>query len=192
MFAADEFTSVALRESFVRQYQIEVGLYSYGCFDPDRIGRQTRFGRYCSVAPTAHIFRRNHGVEFLGLTPYFYNANLGVVDEDKIPFEHLEIGDDVWLGHGSVILPSVTRIGRGAVVAAGAVVTSDVEPYSIVGGNPAKLIRMRFDDETIAKIEQSGWWQMTPQELKKEIASRPEFFFDTAAYFTGRDAEAMS
>ncbi|WP_407931962.1 CatB-related O-acetyltransferase [Erythrobacter aurantius] len=183
---SDEFSSVKLRREIFAQYEIEVGLYSYGCFDPTRIGRKTRFGRYCSVSPTAYIFRRNHGLEFLGLTPYFYNELLGVVEEDKIPHEPLEIGDDVWLGHGSVILPSVKRIGRGAVIAAGAVVTKDVEPYGIVAGNPAKLIRKRFNDETIEKIERSGWWKMTPSDLKREIGIQPQLFFEPQIHLRDR------
>ena len=187
MLRPDEFTSLALRKKMREQYQIEVGLYSYGCFDPERIGRMTRFGRYCSIAPTAHVFRRNHGVNFLGLTPYFYNANLQVVEVDKIPYEPLEISDDVWLGHNSVVLPSVKRIGRGAVIAAGAVVTVDVEPYSIVGGNPAKLIRKRFDEETIDKIEQSEWWKLSPSEIRREIRHRPEFFFEPANYLHAQE-----
>lgn len=180
-FPEDEFTSVTLRNRFRDQYDIEVGLYSYGCFDSDRIGRRTRIGRYCSFAPTAYVFRRNHGVEFLGLTAYFYNRSLGVVDDDTVPYRPLEIMDDVWLGHNCVILPSVSRIGRGAVIGAGAVVSRDVEAYSIVAGNSAKPIRKRFDDDLIAKIERSQWWELSPSELRRVFQRAPDFVLNPAA-----------
>jgi virginiamycin A acetyltransferase len=175
LFPEDEFTSIPLRNRFRDLYEINVGLYSYGCFDADRIGRRTTIGRYCSFAPTAHIYRRNHGVEFLGLTAYFYNRSLGVVDNDTISYRPLEVMDDVWLGHNSVILPSVSKIGRGSVIGAGSVVSRDVEPYSIVVGNAAKPIRKRFSDEIIDKIERSKWWELSPSELRKVFELVPDF-----------------
>lgn len=72
------------------------------------------------------------------------------------------IGNDVWLGASSVVLKGVT-IGDGAVVGAGAVVTKDVPPYAIVAGNPAQVIRFRFDEETIARLLASQWWDRDPQ-----------------------------
>lgn len=69
------------------------------------------------------------------------------------------IGNDVWLGANSLVLKGV-KIGDGAVIGAGAVVTKDVPPYAIVGGNPAKVIKMRFDDETIGKLMQLQWWNL--------------------------------
>ena len=174
----NEFTSLALRDKFAKLYNIEIGLYSYGCFDRSRIDPNTKFGRYCSISPTARIFRRNHGVKFIALTPYLYNSSLGVVSSDTIIYKKLEVSDDVWLGHNCIILPSVNKIGRGSIVAAGAVVTCDVEPYSIVGGNPAKFIKSRFDRELIKRIEDSGWWNLTPEQLRIEIKLHPDFYFN--------------
>ena len=75
------------------------------------------------------------------------------------------IGNDVWIGSLALILQGVT-IGDGAIVADGAVVTKDVAPYSIVGGTPAKLIKMRFDKDIITYLAQLRWWDLPPEELK--------------------------
>lgn len=177
-----ELESPQLREKY-RRNGVDVGLYSYGCFDFRRIPPGTTLGRYCSVAETAQIFLRNHGIEFLGLTAYLYNAALGTVDRDMVETSRLDIGDDVWLGHNSIILPSTKSIGRGAIVAAGAVVTKPVPAYAIVAGNPARVIRMRFEPHIIEAIEKTRWWEKTPEELKEMIAQTPDLVFRPQEYF---------
>lgn len=181
----EELTSFSLREKY-RAMGVEAGLYSYGCFDLTRVPAGVTIGRYCSFAPTAQIFLRNHGIGFLGLTAYLYNETLGVVNRNMMPHARLEIGDDVWLGHNSIILSQVGRIGRGAAVAAGAVVTREVPPYAVVAGNPARVIRMRFDETTIAAIEQTRWWELDLEGLRKLVNDNPELAFDPARYFEGR------
>jgi virginiamycin A acetyltransferase len=171
-----ELTSTKLRAQFLAM-EIEVGLYSYGCFDAGRIGRRTKVARYCSFADTARVYTRNHGVTFLGLTPYFYNPHLNVVDDDMIPHVPVSIADDVWVGHAAVILPSAGSIGRGAVIGAGSVVTRPVPAYAIVGGNPAKVIRMRFDQPTIDVIEKTRWWEGTPDDLRALVRDNPDLVF---------------
>ena len=76
----------------------------------------------------------------------------------------MTIGHDVWLGSGAIVLSGVT-IGHGAVVAAHAVVTRDVPPYAIVGGNPAKVIRYRFDEETVAALLEAPWWDLPRDKI---------------------------
>ena len=76
------------------------------------------------------------------------------------------IGNDVWIGYRAIILSGVT-IGDGAVIAAGAVVTKDVPAYGIVGGNPAKLIKKRFDDETIPRLLKIAWWNWDDAKIEK-------------------------
>ena len=76
----------------------------------------------------------------------------------------MTIGHDVWLGSGATILSGIT-IGHGAVVAAHALVTKDVPPYAIVGGNPAKIIRYRFDDGTIAALLEARWWDLPRERI---------------------------
>jgi virginiamycin A acetyltransferase len=173
----DEFESRKLRDIFRREYDIEIGMYSYGCFDPDRIASGTRFGRYCSVAPSATIFSRNHGLNFISLHPYLYNSNLGVIEKDTIDHGACVVEDDVWLGHNSIVTPNVQLIGRGAVVAAGAVVTRDVPRYAIVAGNPARVLRYRFSQEVIEKIEKTRWWELGKDELKNMTTENPGAVF---------------
>lgn len=106
------------------------------------IGNNVMFG------PEVTIRGGNHRIDIIG------KPMIDVRDDDKRPEDDpgVMIDDDVWIGTRAIILAGVT-IGRGAVVAAGALVTRDVPPYAIVGGNPAKVIRMRWDDETIERHE---------------------------------------
>ena len=94
-------------------------------------------------------------------------------EENRLPFDAakpIHIGHDVWIGYGAIIMDGVT-IGTGAVVAAAAVVTKDVPPYAIVAGVPARIIRYRFDDDTIRRLLESRWWDF-PEEF---IATRLKF-----------------
>lgn len=174
----NEFDSVWLRRFFEEKYGIRVGMYSYGCFDPLRVPRGTVIGRYCSFARTATIFNGNHGTGFLTTHPYVYNPSLGMVELETIERTQCSIEDDVWLGHNSVVLPSVRSVGRGAVVAAGSIVTKDVPRYSIVAGNPARVIKFRFSDNLIVEIEKSRWWELDRETLRKMIETCPDLIFN--------------
>ena len=78
------------------------------------------------------------------------------------------IENDVWIGYGSTIMPGV-RIGNGSIIAAKSTVTKDVEPYSIIGGNPGKLIRKRFDDSQISKLLEINWWNWDIERITKNV-----------------------
>jgi virginiamycin A acetyltransferase len=181
---ASEYADLVLRDKY-RRLGVEIGLYSYGCFDMARVPAGVTIGRYCSFAPTAQIFLRNHGVSFIGLTAYLYNETLGVVERNMMPHATLTIADDVWLGHNAILLPQVGTVGRGAVIAAGAVVTRPVPAYAIVAGNPARVVRMRFDEATIAAIEETRWWELDTAALRALAAERPDMVFAPTAYFRG-------
>jgi virginiamycin A acetyltransferase len=178
-----EFTSLKLREQFARDYNIQVGLYSYGCFDRGRIDPNTTIGRYCSFARTSVVLNRNHGVEFITTSPYLFNPFLKLVTDDRgVEFAPCEIGDDVWVGHNAVITPSANRIGRGAMIGAGAVVTKPVEPYAIVAGNPARELRRRFTPEQIERIEATRWWAWDVNELGRRIREEPDLVYRPAQH----------
>lgn len=83
----------------------------------------------------------------------------------QLPFKgDIVIGNDVWIGRESIIMPGV-KIGDGAIIAAYSVVTKDVEPYSVVGGNPARFIKKRFNDELIELLLEFKWWDLPPEKL---------------------------
>lgn len=173
----DEYESTALRTLFAQRFQVEVGLYSYGCFDRWRVPPRTRIGRYCSFAKSVRVLDANHPVEAMTTHPFLYEAKFGVVGEDRIDPPWLEISDDVWVGHNAIITPGCKAIGRGAIIGAGAVVTRDVKPYAVMAGMPAKQLRMRFDADTIAALEASRWWQRDRLGLRDLVARSPETVF---------------
>lgn len=185
-FEPDELTSLPLRETFREKHGVTVGLYSYGCFDAQRIDPNTTIGRYCSFATSVRIANRNHGQTYLSTTPYLYNARLGVLDADRVDYDSCEIGDDVWIGHNAILTPSVRKVGRGAIIAAGAVVTRDVPAYAVVAGVPGVPIKSRFSPELIEKIEATRWWEWDLEELRRRVKTEPELVFEPARHFSSR------
>jgi len=120
-------------------------------------------GNYCQIGPAVGIYGRDHPTRLV--TTYF-NQNLfqGRLKRHE-QIAEVRIGHDVWLGHGAIILKGV-EIGTGAVVGAGAVVTKDIPAYGIAVGNPARVIRMRFDEELVRTLLQAKWWLKTVKELE--------------------------
>ncbi len=142
-----------------RYWGIQIGAYSYGgCFEPFTFQTGVTIGRYVSIGPDVRVFRRDHPTNCLSTHPFFYNASLGYIRQDAIPLQSLEIGHDSWIGARVVITPGCKKIGLGGVVGAGAVLTRDVPDFAIVGGVPARLIKMRFNDDVCDKIRVSQWW----------------------------------
>lgn len=167
--------SLTLRRIFREYYKIDVGLYSGGgCFVAGNLNagpQGIKIGRYCSFAWVMHSFNANHPMNLKSSHAIFYNPSLGLVKNDILPRRRLEIGNDVWVGCNAIILPTVNTIGDGAVIGAGTVVHQDVPPYAVVVGNPARVVRYRFSEETICSLQASRWWDKTPEELLPELES---------------------
>lgn len=160
-----EKESKTIRYIFSQKFNVDVDLYSYGCFEPKfNIGGRVRVGRYCSIAGDVHFFGANHPINHVTSSAYFYNKSFGYNVHD-VERHSLLIGNDVWIGYGTTILSGCSNIGNGSVIGAGSVVTHDVPPYSVVVGNPAKCIKMRFSENEIAKLEESEWWKLCPKEI---------------------------
>jgi len=172
-----QFYSIELRDHFRTKHRIDVGLYSYGCFDQWRMPGPIRIGRYCSFANTVRSAPINHLMDAMTTHPALYERAFGVVDKDIEWDEVLVIEDDVWVGHNVMILPGCKRIGRGAVIGAGAVVTKDVEAYAIMAGNPARKLRYRFEPELIAALEASRWWELDLAQLRKLVDERSDLVY---------------
>lgn len=163
-----EVFSSTLREFFLENYNIKIGYGSYGgCFNKANIPRGTEFGNYCSIAEGVVVFRANHPIDYFTAHPLFYNPKMGYVKKDLLQRPALLVQNDVWIGQNVIILPSCKQIGNGAIIGAGSVVTKDVVPYSIIAGNPAKLIKMRFSEKVIKRLEESQWWLLDKEKLIK-------------------------
>lgn len=136
-----------------------LGDYSY--LSGFNIVVNTTIGKFCSIGSFVSICTGSHPTSvFASTSPVFYAKNPHSFADQEFFKESgtVQIGHDVWIGSNVVIVDNVT-IGTGVIIAAGAVVVNDVPPYAIIGGVPAKLIRMRFDDTTIAALLASNWWE---------------------------------
>jgi len=169
-----QFDNLALRKLFRERYDIDIGMYSYGCFDQWRMPGPIRIGRYCSFANTVRSAPINHPLDALTTHPALYEKKFGVVDADITWDGPLIVEDDVWVAHNVVILPSCKFIGRGAVIGAGAILTKNVDRYAVMVGNPARKIRDRFDPEMAAAIEATRWWELDTPELRRLVQSHGE------------------
>lgn len=162
--------SKTIREIYRNKYNITIGYGSYGgCFSNTNVPPGVEFGNYCSIAKNIRIFRANHPKDTFTSHPLLYNPVAGYVEKDMLVRPKLSIGHDVWIGEWAVILPNVTTIGNGAIIGAGSIVTKNVEPYSIVAGNPAKKIGMRFSEEVILELEKTKWWLKEKSQLIESI-----------------------
>lgn len=153
----------------------------------DGIGKtmhNVKIGRYCSVAAGTWISPHEHPIEFLTTSPLSYGGGAFQWYGQKLRHHAASprnyncergvvIGNDVWIGAGAFIKGGI-RIGDGAVIAAHAVVTKDVPPYAVVGGVPARVIKYRFDDNTIRELLDLKWWNY-------DVASIPDLDWSDVA-----------
>jgi acetyltransferase-like isoleucine patch superfamily enzyme len=178
-------------QRFVILRKTIIGDYSYVGYSSN-FNRVT-IGKFCSISKHVCIGLTHHPSNFISTSPIFFSALNGtgykwidkdIYDENPDP---VTIGNDVWIAMNATIVGGVT-VGNGAIIAAHSVVTKDVPPYAIVGGIPAKVIKYRFEDHIIKKLEESQWWNLPDEELKNkikqfqiDISHKPDDFFDDLA-----------
>lgn len=171
-------------EKPVSFYGREVGRVRLGAFTYTQGGafNNVELGRYCAVAPGVVLGPDQHPTNWMSISPFQYGGGLLQLWKDEMGAKYpsvdtiearpalpdlnpaIQIGNDVWIGQEVIVNPGVV-VGDGAILAARAVVTRDVPPYAIVGGCPARLIRYRFDDATIARLLRVQWWRHAMWDL---------------------------
>lgn len=176
---------VGFLKNFITRPTIEVGDYTY-YDDPkgverfeenvlyhfDFIGDRLVIGRFCSIAAETRFIMNggNHATTWFTTFPFPVFGN-GWEEAAPDSWPHrgdTVVGHDVWIGYGATIMPGVT-IGNGAIVASRSVVTRDVEPYAVVGGNPAEVIRYRFDPEVRARLGEIAWWDWDVAKITRNV-----------------------
>lgn len=154
-----------------------VGKYTYGAqaihvFQWGE-GATLSIGAFCSVAQGVQVFLGgNHRTDWVTTYPFghIHQQQFNTFSGKGHPITNgnVNIGNDVWIGTQAAIMSGVS-IGNGAVIAAHAMVTKDVPPYAIVGGNPAKVLRYRFDESTISSLEELAWWNLPDDQINKIV-----------------------
>ena len=140
------------------------------------IGDKLIIGKYCALAEGVRFIMNGANHKLSGFSTYpfsiFGNGWEQVMPKpEELPYKgDTVVGNDVWIGYRALILPGV-RIGDGAIVAAGAVVTRDVPPYTVVGGNPASPIRPRFPEETVRALLDIAWWNWDADKITRNLAA---------------------
>lgn len=182
-FFESPFKGITLAEQ-VTHPNIEVGRFSYYSgyyhghgFDdcarfilPDEDADKLIIGSFCSIGSGAAFImagNQGHRNDWVSTFPFFWMPEVPAFDGAQNGFRaagDTVVGHDVWIGSEAIVMPGI-RIGDGAVIGTRAVVTRDVEPYTIVGGNPANPIRKRFDDSHIAELMEMQWWHWPDDRL---------------------------
>jgi len=139
------------------------------------IGDKLIIGKFCALARGVKFIMNGANHKISGISTYpFYIFGQGwenvMPATEELPYKgDTEIGNDVWIGYEALFMPGV-KIGHGAIISSRSVVTGDVPAYAIVGGNPAKVIRYRFDAETIAKLEDIAWWNWPVEKISRNLS----------------------
>lgn len=177
---------VAYLKPIVQSPFTSVGEYTYYDDATDPLGFELRnvlfhygperlvIGAYCAIAQNTHFLMNAANHQTTGISAFPFPVFGGAWLEHMEQFAlrpgkgDTTVGNDVWLGYDWLILPGVT-IGDGAVIAARSVVASDIPPYAIAGGNPARMVRSRFDDDEIALLEQIQWWSWPVEHVSSAL-----------------------
>ncbi len=181
------FDQVCYLKNVIRNPHIIVGDFSYYDDPVDSEGFERNvlyhypfmedkliIGKFCAIARDVKFIMNgaNHKMDAFTTYPFsiFGNGWERVTPTtEELPYKgDTVVGNDVWIGYDSLIMPGVT-IGDGAIIAARSVVVKDVAPYTVVGGNPAKEIRKRFDEETIDLLEKVKWWDWPAEKITRHL-----------------------
>ncbi len=181
---------VIFLKNFITNPNISIGDYTYYAGTPPEnfekenvvfgVSSKLTIGKFCAIAAGTKFVLNdaNHHMDGFSTYPFFIFAKYNEEDcpgwgEYELTFPNKPdtvIGNDVWFGHESVIMPGVT-IGNGCIIGSRAVVSKDLPPYSIAVGNPAKVIRKRFAEEVITQLEKIQWWNWSYDKISRNIAS---------------------
>jgi virginiamycin A acetyltransferase len=176
-----QFYSKTLRKIMKDYHGVEIGMYTHGgCFEIHAFERETKIGRYCSIAVGAKGFTLDHPLEFKSTHGFFFNPNCGYIKAFPVKPIPLEIGHDVWIGDGAKILANVTSIGTGAVLGAGSVLSRNLPPYAVAVGHPARIVRYRFPVEVIDELLASKWWEKDIEEILPDIGEYTQNYLNVS------------
>jgi virginiamycin A acetyltransferase len=160
--------------NLVRNGWLEVGRHTYGIPEIDVYEgseQKVTIGSYCSISKGVRIITGGiHPKDWVSLYPFRTTFNLTDAYQDGMPTSNgpVIIGHDVWIGTNAIIMSGV-NIGHGAIIAAGAIVTKDVKPYSLVGGIPARHIKYRIDEEHIDHMLAISWWNWDDKKILEAV-----------------------
>ena len=150
----------------LRKRGIKIGFGSFIYHNALIRDKNSVIGKYCSIAPNVRIGTGQHPLDGLSTNSMVHrdcftlDGHFGVAKEHRMDFKQtlpVTVGNDVWIGANVIIMDGIT-IGDGAVIGSGAIVTKDIPPYAVAVGVPAKVIRYRFDQETVERLIKSAWW----------------------------------
>ena len=186
-YQLDNMKQCIFLKHFIKRSNIEIGDYTYYDdprnpidFEKENVLYHYPFskerlliGKFCALAAKTKFIMASsfHKLDGLSTFPFCILGHGWEEQMDPTKFPNKGdtiVGNDVWFGYDSTIMPGVT-IGNGAVIGSKSLVTKDVPPYTIVGGNPAKIIRQRFDDKTIEKLLKIKWWDWDREKITKNI-----------------------
>lgn len=185
-FPLEHYDRLCFLKNIIKNPNIIVGDYTYyddfenvGNFEKnvkyhfDFVGDKLIIGKFCMIASDVKFIMNgaNHLTDSLTTYPFaiFGNGWENAMEGKSYPKKgDINIGNDVWIGYNATIMAGVT-IGDGAIIATNSTVTKDIEPYTIVGGNPAKEIRRRFSEDVVKKLLELKWWNWDIEKITKNI-----------------------